>query len=227
MKLREHFALSDFTRLLSPFFSLSLFIRGFPVLSALDQGCAVVRVDNRAMSRLCEGLPDCKGNRANVSRRRRGACTRFAKLLINAHGKIFLFLSNPSALSPSFSLSFRDYMTAHVKADWVGLFGRPQCVAIHARDLDHSVTKSFCDLRFSPPNENCAARNFIAQREFAEVLYRWRRETQGKSDMTEKRWTSFRVVWEINRYVGRRISCPNFSSSSLFALLEQILRQVS
>lgn len=47
--------------------SLSLSVRGFPVLSALSQGYAVVGVDNRAM---CEGLPGCKGNRANVSRPR-------------------------------------------------------------------------------------------------------------------------------------------------------------
>lgn len=67
---------------------------------------------------LREGLLDCKGNRANVSRPRRGACTRLAKLLINAHGETSLFLSNPLALSPFFfpSLSVHHQHLAAVRA---------------------------------------------------------------------------------------------------------------
>lgn len=84
------------------FFSLSLYSR-FPCSFCSRPGlCSSRRQSDHAD--LCEGLPDCKGNRANVSRPRGGAYTRFAKLLINAHGKSFLFLSNPPALSPSFSL---------------------------------------------------------------------------------------------------------------------------
>lgn len=118
---------------------------------------------------LCEGLPDCKGNRANVRRPRGGACTRLAKLLINAHGK---------NLSLSLSLSFRalprdirDCMTAHVKASWVWLIRSSACC--NTRNLDHSVTTSSCDLVLSPLNENYVARNsiVIAQREFVDVKF--------------------------------------------------------
>lgn len=51
---------ADFARLLFSFLSLSLSIRGFPLLSALNRGCAVVRVDNRAMPTCAKDCPTAK-----------------------------------------------------------------------------------------------------------------------------------------------------------------------
>jgi len=111
----------DFAPGFSFFFPFSLSIHD--LLSALGQGCAVVRVDNRAMPTCARDCPTAKETGQMSGAPRGDACTRFAKLLINAHDKTFLFPILPLflSLSLSFSASFRalrDHTAAHVKASW-------------------------------------------------------------------------------------------------------------
>lgn len=82
------------------------FYCGFPVLSALDQ-----QVDNRPTCARDLGLQRKPGKCQSPSG---GACTRFAKLLINAHSETFLLLS----FSPSLSRSLSVHDPVHSAIIW-------------------------------------------------------------------------------------------------------------
>lgn len=93
---------SSSSSLFFPFPLVRLFVRGFPV-RFLWPGLAWSFASTIAPRRPVH--LGCKGNRANVSRprggkgRKEGACTRFAKLLINAHGETSFSVSLSPALA--------------------------------------------------------------------------------------------------------------------------------
>lgn len=111
---------ADFARLLFFFFSFpSSPVRGFPVLSPLSR--AGLRGRWRRQSGhadLREGLPGCKGNRANVSRPRGGRCMYTPREAFNQRSRRNLSLSLVFSLFRRASpRAPRDCTTAHVKAE--------------------------------------------------------------------------------------------------------------
>lgn len=110
---------ADFARLL--FFSLPFFLHS-RFFCSLYSPTRVVRsfASTIGPCRLVRDCPTAKETEQMSVALRGSACTRLAKLLINAHGNLSFSLIPPL----SFSLPY-------VKVSWVGPFGCPR-VAIHA-----------------------------------------------------------------------------------------------